>query len=350
MTLRLSGWLLLLAGLWMVSCPVLAQDDDEDEEELTDYVPEEVERVEAIDGWSGTLTLGATVNVGTNSNVVGQRNGMTALLGAFAEGNLSFVSNKHEWNTQLYLEETFTRSPGIDNFIKSNDELNVQTLYNYFFFPKGGLFARAAVDTPLFVTNTQSPEQRVVFDENDEELDNTDSFRLAKALAPLTVEESAGLFAEPVQDELFQLSMRLGFGGRHTFADGSFALLDEDSDEVYVEALTDVQQAGVEAFVGIEGEGKDGRLTYFARTTVLWPVINNDDEGRDSLDLTRVAFQIGTVAQLFDWLDVRYRTEIIRDKQLIDQIQVAHKVTANLTYVLSHRAEEADEAEEDDER
>ena len=90
--------------------------------------------------------------------------------------------------------------------------------------------------------------------------------------------------------------------------------------------LDDVHQAGLELFAGLDGAGADGRLTYGVGVSALFPFINNDDTGRDTLDLTKVALQGGVGTSVFTWMTLNYELKIISDPQLIDEVQVQNSL------------------------
>ncbi|MDD9969509.1 MAG: hypothetical protein OXR73_24910 [Myxococcales bacterium] len=330
----------------------LGQEDDEDEEaSLTDFVGTEVERVEGAQGFGGTLSLGGTVHMVSNQSVVGQNNGLTALLGMLVEYDLSYIDDQFEWTSSLYLSEAWSRTPGVNRFFKSDDEASVESLFNYFVWPGGGMFARASFATTLFDTKQVTPEEQTYYldgDEDESPVATTDNFALARALEPLSVEESVGLFLKTADQESFTATMRAGFGGRHTLAKNVRVITDDfDPDNVLFEELSDVHQGGVEAFVGAQGSAKEGQVSYELGISGLWPILNNDPEERSSIELTKISFQAGALVEIFSWLRLNYRLVVARDKQLIDALQVQHKLLFDLGLTVQHGAQPTDEEEDE---
>src|SRR5699024_6449027 len=118
---------------------------------------------------------------------------------------------------------------------------------------------------------------------------------LAESLEPLTLSQSVGLFAEPVRSEPLTWKVRIGAGGRETFANGVLAVKDDDATENITEIveLDNVYQAGLEAFTGVEGDVSGGRLSYYAGATALLPFINNDEQERSAIELLRWGLRAG---------------------------------------------------------
>ena len=144
---------------------------------------------------------------------------------------------------------------------------------------------------------------------------NATSQRLASSFAPLTISESAGAFADPVRRDDVTLSVRLGVGGRSTFADGVYVNHDDMSTPaIELLRLSDVQQLGVEAFAGALGKLQNGKFNYKAGLAVLLPFVNNDAADRSATSLTRVAFEATLTYALSSWLSVVYSAAVTRDR------------------------------------
>lgn len=123
-----------------------------------------------VEGWAPFLGVTATLSLADSSSVVGQVDGFSTLFGLGLTGGADYARDQHLLRTSLTINEGFARTPVIDELVKTHDQ------------------------------------------------------RLSRApggpLRPFTINEQAGGFAEPVREPWLHLSVRVGLGGRHTFADG----------------------------------------------------------------------------------------------------------------------------------
>ena len=219
------------AGLALVwCCAAQAQDAA-----ATEYVPGsdtlKAPPPEREDGWHPALTLGANLNLASNANFVGQVDGFSLLVGANIIGELRLIDGKHDWKNTISLNETWAKTPVIDEFLKSNDLLDVESLYRFFAFAWGGPYARLNLQTPLFSAQSITAEPQTYVLEGQDPVANgvlTDRFELANPFEPLTINESVGMFADPVTGPHLNVSLRAGFGGRHTFANGVRLITSDD--------------------------------------------------------------------------------------------------------------------------
>ena len=307
----------------------------------TAYVPvDDVKRsADKPQGFSYGVTVAANLNVASNNDVVGLVNGNSLLFGASGLTKLSYLRGPHEWLNTGSLAETVSRTPSIDELIKSNDLLDVQSLYNYFLRDWTGPFARAALQTSLF-QNYRVTADTVTYVRDGAPAgtpaEPSSRFKLSDAGQPLTINESVGWFFEPVHTELMSVYGRVGFGGRHTLAEGARAIKDDkDPQMTTYTVLSDVHQAGAELFVGIDGKEFAGRLIYNLGVSALFPLLNNDDTDRSILELTKVALQGSMGMGVISWLSVNYQLKVIRDVQLVDAVQIQNMLLLSLQWTKS---------------
>ncbi|MBT8491538.1 MAG: hypothetical protein KJO07_00645 [Deltaproteobacteria bacterium] len=287
-------------------------------------------------GWNPALAVSGTVNVVNNTNVVGQVEGTSALFGLGAVGGADYINGKHVVRLTLSLNEGFAKTPVVDDFIKTNDELALESVYNYFLASKLGLYGRAKAATPLFPARaiTADPVDYVI---NPAEMGGmvqtltTDDLKVASAFKPFNLNYSAGGFAQPLSGEALTVLVRGGLGGRHTFASGVFVQNDDDATPtIEVQELADVHQLGAELFLGLSGKQQKGRLTYSAGASVLFPFVNNDDYDRATGELTRYALEATASVSVFDWMSVVYKGAIVVDPQLFPEDQELTQVQNSL--------------------
>lgn len=303
-----------------------------------------------VEGWNPTLGGAATINLVSNSNVVGQTDGFSTLFGLGVTGGADYTHARHLVRSTLSVAESFARTPVVPEFVKTNDVVQLEGLYNYFAADQLGGFGRLALQTGLFpATDIRgTPTSWVVKPAvagGVPEMLNRDAFRqrLAGSLSPFSINESAGVFAEPIHHDELALSIRAGIGGRHTFAEGVLVIDDDKATpEVELVGLSNVHQLGVEAFAGAQGKMKGGKLTYHASFTLLVPFVNNDKFDRGIATLTRIAVEGAVTVNVFEWMSLVYSLAITRDAQLFPKgnelTQVQNSLLLTFKYTLVKKA------------
>ncbi|MEO8845484.1 MAG: hypothetical protein ABI591_24510 [Kofleriaceae bacterium] len=343
MTLRIQ-WL-VVAGISLLA----ARGAHAQAELVPTDAPKPADTKTVIQGWNPFFGLTSTLNMVSNSNVIGQVDGVSTLFGLGLLGGADYIDGKHLLQTTLSADESFSHTPVVDRFVKSNDIVKLEGLYSYFIQEHYGAYGRLSFASSLFPSNDIRGTPTSWVDATGAVpvplATGATSQRLAGAFAPLTISESAGAFADPVRSDDVTLSVRLGVGGRSTFADGVFVNHDDaTTPAVELLRLSDVQQLGVEAFVGALGKLQQGKLNYKAGLAVLLPFVNNDAADRSATSLTRVAFEGNLTYAVSSWLSVVYSAAITRDPQLFpagkDQVQVQNTLllTFNLNLVKKKEA------------
>ncbi|NUO54406.1 MAG: hypothetical protein HOV80_36650, partial [Polyangiaceae bacterium] len=102
------------------------------------------------DGWSPGIAFGAAFNLVDTRSVVGQQDGTTFTFGAGLDASLELNQGMHEWRNSLVAAAGTTRSPAIDEFIKTNDGLAFETIYLLHLLEIFGPFARIGLNTQMF--------------------------------------------------------------------------------------------------------------------------------------------------------------------------------------------------------
>lgn len=332
------GSLLLMTGLAHAQAQIVPSTDGIKTAEKTD-----------VNGWNPFLSVTSTLNLTSNSNVVGQVDGFSTLFGLGVTGGADYVHDRHLLRSTLAITESFARTPVIDEFLKTNDVVKLESLYNYFLTKNLGLYGRLSLSTSLFAAEDVRGEPTTWVEKVTGGTPiplKVDGFRqeLAGSLNPFTINESAGGFAEPFRKEWLNLSFRLGIGGRHTFADGVL-LIDDDKATAEVELLrlTDVHQLGAEAFAGAIGKTKDGRANYRVGLSALLPFVNNDGDDRSAASLTRIGFEGQLQFNVYSWMSLVYSLNITRDPQLFPKdnelVQVQNNLLLTFQFTLVKKKE-----------
>lgn len=295
------------------------------------------------EGWAPFLGLTSTVSLTDNKAVVGQVDGFSTLFGLGVTAGADYVKDAHLLRNALSINESFARTPVVDEFVKTNDVIKLESLYNYFLTKYVGGFGRLSLSTSLFsATDVRGVATSWVLKNGDGTTSPlvTDGFRqrLAGAFKPFTINESVGGFADPIRKDWLNLSVRFGVGGRHTFADGVLLASDDKATpEVELVRLSDVHQLGVEAFAGATGKLQEGKASYKAGLSVLYPFVNNDKFDRTAGSLTRVGFEAAITFNLYKWMGLVYSLNVVRDPQLYPKgdEKVAVQNTLLLTFQLT---------------
>jgi hypothetical protein len=295
-------------------------------------------------GWSPFLALTSTVSLTSNSSVVGQVDGFSTLFGIGLTGGSDYVDGPQLLRTTLSINESYARTPVVDELIKTNDVVKLEGLYDYFFTKDFGVYGRLSLQSSLFPAEDVRglPTSWVEVVPGGMPIPRaTNAFRqrLAGAFSPFTINESAGGFAEPLRKPELHLSVRLGMGGRHTFADG--VLLNSDdkaTPEIELLRLSNVHQLGLEAFAGANGKLDDGKASYRAGLSVLIPALNNDKDSRGTLDLTRIGLEAALTFNVYSWMSVVYNLAITRDPQLFpkgeEKVQLQNTLLLTFQFTL----------------
>ena len=331
-----------MALLWVGMASAQEKRDDE-------LVPDKIESKadeKKKDGWYPKLSIGASLSFSHSSKVVGAQNGQTWSLGPSLDFSLDYFGGPHEWRNTLTIKEVFTRTPLIDEFVKTMDELKLQSIY--LFHIKNvhwlGPFARLSLTTAIFPGADVQPDTKTYLIK---ELDGSTTLRtndriaLTDAFAPLTLKESIGLFAQPVDKEVVKIEFRLGVGARESFVQDGLAIADDDgTPEIDVNRLEDFQQVGGELFGGISGTvtwenlGKDRPLLYGVSIEVLLPFYSSADQGMSLTDLTVIDIQATLGIKLFSWMSLDYSLRALKDPLIIDEWQIQNNLLLNFSYAL----------------
>ncbi len=319
-------------------------------QEATEILPDQIDAGEVSDdsGWKYRLSLGANINFGSSSNVIGAADGSTWTVGANLDSGALLEEGNHEWRNSLLLSETFSRTPVIDEFVKSADSLQIESLY-LFHVPSAawfGPFARITIDTAILpgkdVRGADNTYVTTFLDGTTESTTAT-SFDLTDPFQPLTLSESVGVFVEPIKTDEITYELLAGFGAQEIFSSGQLAVADDDATpEIEVIELNDHNQAGAAALTSLYGSFDEGRVTYEVGGEVLIPFINdlpaNDD--RSAIDIANIQFFAGLSFQMVDWASVDYRFQAERQPLLLDEWQLQHALLLSFSYTFIDEIEE----------
>lgn len=336
----------LVASLLVGSATFAAADPKKASEfsESVTVADKAIDKKIKVKGWDGDLRVGASFAVASNSNVVGSPDGTTLVMGAQLNGALSYRSGNHDWRNRLAIVEAATRTPPLDELVKSADSLAIESLY--FYRIKGswiGPFARFNLGTALFegtdyrtgeVTYRIKPVEGTAFDLNSNALHLSDPF------GPLLLQEAVGFFGEPLSKKELKVEIWAAFGARQTLLANDQYALDDDSktkDVIEIKELEDYAQAGPVAGLSLRGSVVKDVIGYFARGEAMIPVIKTNlpaGDDRGAIDLTNVLIEAGLAIKAFSWGSINYSFRALREPQLLDKFQLQHSLLLTFTYTL----------------
>lgn len=356
-----TRWVLVASWMLMTSA-ALAQESG------PKVIPEKAEGVTVADktGWNPYLKLNANFALGQSKNSPGAPDGVSLQLGYIINAKLDYLSptKRHEWATGLGLELAFTRTPVVDTFIKSVDKIDFRSAY-LFHIPKVpwlGPFVAFRLSTPMLQTHlVQADPASVIRLERDEELaldaagnpvdgagnpidanhprvtnyESGGRIKLTEAFSPLTLRESVGLFAIPLDQKAIKLDSRLGFGAWETFVNDGFTLDDNDAtaDLLELRRMQDSVQLGPELGVIVSGAAKEF-LTYRASALFMHPVYHNAETDLKGTELTNMEFEVGMGFKITKYLAIDYSFKAYRQPLIIDAWQIQNNLLLSVGFEL----------------
>lgn len=296
----------------------------------------EVVKEEKPQGWDPALVLGASVSLSTNSNFIGQPDGNSFTGGLNLLGRLDLLDGFIDWRNTLSINEVFTRTPVVDEFVKTIDLLLFESVLYYRISPIWGPFASFKLETAILEGRDVRP---AAVDYN---LDGTliaedqTSIKLTDPFQPLQLKEAIGAFLRPISKKSVEVDIRTGLGASQTFADGARIIADDvaTADAIELKSLADVSQAGWVLGVEAKGELEEGRINYAARAEVMMPFINNDPLERSATDLTNFDINAKLGFKLFEWASLTYELKIMRLPQLLEAWQIQNNLLLTFSYAL----------------
>jgi hypothetical protein len=294
-------------------------------------------------GWDFTASVGSSISFNDNRKVVGQPDGASWLMGLNFAGAADMLYGKHEWRNSLTIKESFSRTPLIDEFVKSSDELKLESLYIYRFLPPWlGAFGRFALETALLEgEDMRASETLYKVSRLDGTVDEHKGERLllTDAFQPLKLKESLGLVYTPISGDKISLEARLGFGARHVLADDQFAITDDDAtaDVIEVTELESFNQAGAEAVLSAWGKLAGKRVTYKVSAEAMTPFLHGDlpaGDDRGAMDLTNIELLAKLSFKLVEWASLDYEFKALREPQLVDEWQLQNNLLLTFSFSL----------------
>ncbi len=285
--------------------------------------------------WTHKLTLGATGSAASSSNVVGAVDGATYQVGLLLEGELNYVRGSHDWHNSLKVQQSQSRTPVIDSWVKASD--NVELASTYLFrlrsIPWIGPFARAKLQTQLLssydiraTSSTVKYQDSAGVEQRSESVDAEVRTKTSGSFEPLLINSSVGFFANPVEGKKLTFKAKAGAGTQHIIAgDDAYAVagFDKDTATVTLKQIATTTQAGAE--VELEANGALTKtLSYKAKSRFFYPLYSTSAAKFEGLDALSTEVTAGVSVKLAKWASLDYVATIKRIPLVLDQWQVQH--------------------------
>jgi hypothetical protein len=232
----------------------------------------------------------------------------------------------------------WSKTPTVGPFIKTADELNFKTFYEYRFGKTKmlGIFGAvqiiapmapgdlvAAADTDLILTRADGMQLTDVA-RKDRRYDLTPAF------APLIFKQLAGATLRPYEATLATVDLKLSLAGQEVWADGWTINDDKTTPELELVELRDYQQFGLQFEAEIGGKIKKN-LVYAFRLELMYPFVTSIDTDLSGFDLlnTEISFKVGL--KLAKWASLDYVLAAKRIPLIVDQWQLVNNLVLSFT-------------------
>ena len=319
-------------------------------------------------GWYPKLHIGGTAQVSYNNHVDGVTDGVAFTFGLVVNFGLDAVADfgkngKLEWINTIDLEDQMTKTPTIDDFVKSKDKLDFQTLLKYRIPSADWLapFLSFRLQTSLFPSAYLSDKNVIVrkYDYNTA-IDGKDAdvaeigsthkglldassvaraqqgYKLADSGNPLVLTEKVGLVLDAYESKPFNASFQVALAGQELIVandeddDAStwqYVSFDDDSDDAYydIRRIVDTNSLGLDVTADFKGVVVEcfnwnvfGRLYY--------PFVVDEDHGLDGADLIHAEIGAKVSVKISDWGSFDYTLEVKRDPFVTTLWQVSTNV------------------------
>ncbi|NUQ76590.1 MAG: hypothetical protein HUU21_23870, partial [Polyangiaceae bacterium] len=305
----------------------------------TTYVEKPKGADERAQGWAPGLLVGATFNLTNNRSVVGQVDGTNLSAGFVLDGALDFNKGPHELRNTLAAGSGIARTPALEAWVKTRDELAFESIYLYHIVDWFGPFARFAMNTQIFPGSdprATPTTYAITYTDGSRETITGTRLHLSDPFQPMTLKQSLGVFAQPLNKESILLEARAGLGAQEVLASDVLSLADDAATpDVEVNELASFNQLGAEAVVEASGAIREKQILYKAGVSVLLPLVYSDlpeGDDRNSIDLMNVDIVGALSFKLVEWASLDYQLHMVRQPQLVDAWQIQNNLLFTLSF------------------
>lgn len=289
--------------------------------------------------WKHELQTDANISFTQTQDVVGKTDGTSSLLGYDFKYSVNFLKNNWEWKNAVSAAANFSKTPSIDELVKSSDELKLLSDLLYFLNrePSFGLYSKAGLETSVFKGKDVEADTRtftLTFRSGLVQTKTGPSLKLTDPLKPIKLNQSFGLFYFPIREERISSELRSGLAANEVFAKGQFVLADiASTSEIEAAELRNYQQLGLEASAKLYGEYKERNWSYDFSADWFLPLVKGSASGdtRNSLKLLNQKYQANLKLKLMEWLSVSYKFSLQREPQLVSDYQLSNGIFFSLS-------------------
>ncbi len=309
------------------------------------YVPDQAEVVKddkppEKSGWDYGLRIGASIAFTNSMHVVGKQDGSTFTFGLSTDANADYVNGKHDWRNSLSIAETFSLTPASPDIMATQDRIYLESIYVWKGLDWLGPYARFTFLSSLLPgfdhQATKMEYGTLDADGNFQGEGRTRSrHKLTRPFQPLTLSESAGVFARPYDKPFARIDVRAGVGAQEIFAAGAKAVSNVDADlgQVTLKTLDDSFIFGAELAAYIEGKLLEDKITYKAGGEVLIPFVEASPiQDKAVGDRINVSMGAALSFRLVEWASVDYQLAVLRQPQVIEEWQIVNQLLLTFGY------------------
>lgn len=329
--------------------------------------PKIAEDNERNPGFHPMLKGSANLALGHSKNVAGTTDGTTINFGYLVNSALDFLNTtrEHEWQNTLTLQLGYSRTPIIAKLLKSADTIDFKTSYLYH-IPQItwiGPFASLAFITAMLPGDTVSAtdtkimklgaDEKQLFDDAGNIVDENGDLinigsdriefkkagrriRLTPPFAPLSLRESAGVFAIPVDKKVVKLDLRIGVGAWETFVRGGYTIDDnaKTSTTLELRQMKDSVLLGPEFLAVVSGILREN-IVYKFRALLMYPAYRSVKTDLEGAEVINVELEALVQVKLWEWLSLDYTFKAFRLPFIVDawQIQNSLNITASIAVI-----------------
>lgn len=291
-------------------------------------------------GWKPFLTVGSNISIGQSTNVVGQPDGTTVSLGAIIQGKLNYRRGRHLWLNTLNINVQFTKTPQIDEFIKSQDTFVLESTYlnSLPSIPWLSFYAGASVATNLF---WGQDVRSAPFNYEVIELGNAprtgetgvEKAQLTHALSPTLLKQAAGLDFKLWDKKKHRGFFKAGVGFIEAFVRNGVAIADDKATPNVIEyrRLEDYRQAGAQAKLELSGSANEW-MTYSFLADLLFPFYNSVTRGLSGLGLVNAEILLKLGFKLTKWASLSYTLGAKRVPLVADVWQITNGLLISFAF------------------
>lgn len=332
--------------LTLVTAPAWAED--------ADYVPgeainAEINKDEAKPedmpplGWQTKAQVGSTLTWTHNNNVIGNQDGATTQFNILADGELNWRGERAQWLNKLAIAYGLSKTPQLEEFVKSADRTDFETLglYSLESAPWLGPFARLRLSTNLtpgyHVQDKEVEIVRISADgeaESDGLLEAQKRYRLVGAFEPMQMRESAGFFAHLLEKKAIGLVLKAGGGIQQIIVRDGYVLSDDGATPALeIKQLEDINDAGIEIEAEAKGEINEA-VAWSLLANFFLPLNEAKNEDLEGMEKLNSDIKGKISSKLSDFASLDYVLSAKRVPEVLEEWQVQNGLVLTLTYKL----------------